>query len=133
MIVKCVQNDVSLIGLEAVKSRLQSYIHLDGPDSYLEINQYYPVQAIENRGGGFWFYLHTVEDNEYPFPYPAEFFSIQDSSLPDDWQAKLTEENGNLVLKRISFQEWTKDDNFYEKLIGEFSEYIQIYLNKKRT
>ncbi|MHB1003555.1 MAG: hypothetical protein ACYC1B_06995, partial [Thermoleophilia bacterium] len=66
---------------------------------------------------GWWFYLHTVAVNDYPFPYHAEFFAIEDDSIVGDWKMKWELEEGNLRLVRIAPEIWAHDDTFYERLI----------------
>ena len=131
MIVRCFVNDISKIKSGSLVERLKQYINLDGPDNDLEIGNEYPVHAIENRGGHWWFYIHNVEVNSYPFPYPSEFFHIVRSGIPSHWTIKMDLINGQSVLARITFQEWNDDDLFYERLVEGDPEISKIYLSSR--
>jgi len=117
MKVKCLINNVHAISSNNSRTRLEQFIHLPDGDSDLEIGKTYNVQAIEFRNDNLWLYVHTVESNEYPFPYPVEFFQVEDSSLPTAWVASFVGGNGNTVLKRLTFAEWANNDLFFERLV----------------
>jgi hypothetical protein len=131
MIVRCIGNDISFLALDSVKERLRWWMNSDGQYSDLEIGQRYAVQAVEYLDDGIWFQLHTIDVSEHPYPYASEFFVIEDSSLPQEWQSTFTMKEGNIMLKRITFREWAEDNLFYEKLIDGVQEYVSVYLSKK--
>src|SRR5262245_61750375 len=117
MRVVCIKNTVAAITESEASERVRRSIHLDGPIADLAVGREFPVQAIEERDGGLWLYLHTVSVNDYPHPYPAEMFEVRDDALPTGWSIRLQVQEGNVVCKRITFAAWATDDNFYERLV----------------
>jgi hypothetical protein len=110
---------------KSTASRLSQSIHIDGSLDDLVIDQAYIVEALEQRqDGGLWLYIHTVDANDYPYPYPLEYFQILDSSFPDSWTSKGLAKKG---LFRVSFREWVNDDHFYEKLVDEDQRAVGVY------
>ena len=133
MIVRCVNNDTKAIPATFVSKRLQESIHLEGSDDSLEIGSSYEVQAIEERAdGGVWFYLHLDENDPYPYPQPAEFFSVEDTALPPGWCMKLGVECGSVRIKRVSFCDWADNDSFYEELVDGDPQIVAAYSRSKR-
>ena len=131
MKVRCIGNDISAFPNEVIVKRLQKCITLDGPNYDLIIEKEYNVQAIENRGDGWWYYIHSVEVNSYPYPYPCEFFEVINLSIETGWSVAMGSVNEQISIKRISFIEWATDDNFYEKLVDDDPECLQLYLKRK--
>ena len=127
MRVKCVRNDLQRIGGERVRGRLARSIHLDGPDSTLSVGSEYLVQALEEKDGGLWLYLHTVDALGYPHPYPAEMFEVIDSQVSDNWCVRIEDGADGRSWKRIAFCEWAEDDGFYEKLINDDENALEVY------
>ena len=126
--VTCIENSVSSVRNDRLRMLLQKSIHLEGPDSDLEVGRTYDVQAIEVRGdAGWWLYLHTVSSSDWPYPYPAEFFTIDENTLPEDWCIGSQFQEGRFALKCISFAEWASDNSFYEKLIDGDSMALAVY------
>jgi hypothetical protein len=91
------------------------------------IGDVYEVYAIEFRDSGYWFFLHVTKSKEYPLPYPAEFFEVVDSNIPTGWSMKFELELGQVLLKRISYEEWAKDDTYFENLIDGDAECVSIF------
>lgn len=128
MIVKCIGNQVSTLASESVRRRVSAWTSSEGEYQNLEIEGRWPVQAVEYLDDGLWFYLHTIEESEHPYPYASEFFVIEDSRFPDNWSAevqRLDEETQK--LKRISFDAWARDDAFFEKLVNGDPVAVSIY------
>jgi len=128
MIARCIFNDISSLLDPTVFRRLSESIRLDGPDSDLVIGTHYPIQAIETRKDrSLWIYLHTAEMNDYPYPYPVEFFLITNSTIPENWKF-----SPSTTLFRIAFPEWAEDDHFFERLVDGDPKTIEIY-NRNRS
>lgn len=131
MRVECVKNEVTELDGASVRERIRRSVHLDGPLTDLVIGREYAVQALEQRDGGMWFYLHTVPTNDYPFPYPAEMFECRDNTLPSEWSVRLEQERGNLFWRRLAFSEWANDDGFYERLVNGDPEAVVLYRRRR--
>ena len=114
----CIERSMSMFKVDELRVRLQRSIRLDGPILDLELGRTYIVQAMEFIDSGWWLYLHTVPVSDWPYPYPAEFFSIHADAIPLDWCIGSRLREGQFVVKRLTFAEWASDDGFYEKLIG---------------
>jgi len=134
MRVTCIKNTLASISESAVRMRLQESIHGEGPNRDLELGQQYVVHAIETwHDGGWWFYLHTVPASDWPYPYPAEFFQIDESTVPANWCLRSQLVDGQFVVKRLTFSEWANDDTFYERLIDGDSTAISAYQRNLRN
>ena len=100
---RCINNDVAVIDQPRVRDRIRRSIHIDGPMTDLTVGREYAIQAVEERDGGLWFYVHSVAINGYPYPYPAEMFGLSVNVIPPTWCVCLQEWHGNSVFKRMSF------------------------------
>jgi len=127
IVARCVRNSLHSIDSDDVRTRLGQAIHRDGPNTDLVIDREYKVQAIEQRDGGLWLFIHSVPSSKFPYPYPSEFFEIASALIPDGWVAQFRTSSLGTVLKRLSFPEWATDDTFYEKLVDEDSRAIEAY------
>lgn len=128
MRVKCLTNNINLLNDPLVYSRLQKSIHLDGELTDLSLGEIYNVLAIEERDEGVWIFLHTVEESDYPYPYPIELFEVIDNYLNSNWCIKFEMLTNKSFVKILSFSEWTNDSLFYEKLVNGDTKAITIYL-----
>jgi hypothetical protein len=131
MIVKCIGNDISILSLDATRNRLGRWMDSDGRYSDLEIGQTYTVQALEYLDHGIWFYIHTIDVSEHPYPYASEFFNVEDSSFPINWHTTLHRSNGYETLKRITFREWAVDNSFYERIVEGDAGTVATYLRNR--
>ena len=131
MIVKCIANNISFLSREDIRERVREWVNSEGEYNDIEIGIEYVVQAIGYFRGGVFYYLHSVEVSEFPYPYVAEFFEVVDSSLPANWEVSFRVEDGKKRFKRLTFSEWANDDFFYEKLIDDDDQSIALYQNKK--
>lgn len=134
MLVRCITNIVDKLPAPAVKARLRQSIHREGPDEDLTIGQTYPVLAIARwQDGGIRVYLHTVADNDHPYPYPVEMFEVVDASLPAGWSLHFGQCPDGMTIERIGFPEWAKDDQFFEKLVDGDDATIAIYRQQRHA
>ncbi len=134
MRVKCIANDVNKLTSAEVRKRLTRSIHLEGADQDLVIGHIYFVVAIAQwDDGGVRIYLHTIEENNYPYPYPLEMFDVIEPSLPTNWCLSFEQQPLGLVITRISFPEWANDEHFYERLVDGDKAAIAIYKNHKES
>lgn len=127
MRVLCISNSVIELDGENVRSRLNRSINRDTPDLDLKVGKDYKVVAIEERDDGLWLFIHTVDSNDYPYPYPAEMFEFIDTSIPSGWKIKFEKGKDGLTIKRISQSTWADDDYFYEKLVDGNEEIVVTY------
>src|SRR5882672_2431048 len=117
MRVKNIINDIGHIPHGAVRDRIRRAIQIDGPITDLIVGRDYAVQALEERDGGWWLYLHTVAVNDFPYPYPAEMFELITNTIPSDWCLHLEKLNGSRSVKRLTFKEWATDGGYFERLV----------------
>ncbi len=133
MIVKCVSNDVATVTDLRAGERVRRWVNAEGKYNDLEPGREYQVQAIVYFDDELFFYLHSIEVSDYPYPYVSELFKIIDSSLPIDWEVGLHAEKGGQRFRRLGFPEWARDNSFYEKLIDGDSACISAYLNNRKA
>lgn len=132
MLVECNFNELSGLS-EKVRSRLAISIQLESLSEYFKTGDRFEVQAIERIQGGTWIYLHNKENwPHYPHPHPAEFFSIIDPKIPENWTIKWGIEEGSIKIKRMTFKEWVEDDYFFEKLMDGDSVALEAYKNNRK-
>lgn len=131
MIIKCIANDISFLASNNARERVRWWTDSHGRYNDLEIGNHYQVQAVEYFKDGLFYYLHTIETGEHPYPYASEFFVIEDSLFPREWVVSFQTDNGQNKLKRITFPKWAKDDHFFEKLVDGESEYVSEYLRNR--
>lgn len=118
MRVRCISNRVDQLNDVDLRGRLEKSINLDGADDSLVIGNIYSVFAMTKwADGGIRIYLHTVEDGDYPYPYPIEMFELVDPVVPLGWCVAIEREPLGDSIGRISFPEWAADDYFYERLV----------------
>lgn len=127
MRVKCIANNVNSIKETEAKSRLLKTIHYEYGDSSLIVGCVYTVIAISYwNDDGIRIYLQTVSEN-YPHPYPIEFFNIIDNNISEGWCIRFGKNSLDTYIEVVSFPEWVNDDTFYERLLDEDKEAIAIY------
>jgi hypothetical protein len=133
MRVRCITNVVEELPNPVVNARLRQSIHREGPDENLIIGTIYPVLAITRWGdGGLRVYLHTVADNDHPYPYPLELFDVIDGSLPVGWTIGFGQCPDGMTIARIGFPEWVNDGRFFEKLVDGDDATIAIYRHQRQ-
>lgn len=115
--VRCVLDRLDQISDVTVRSRLERAIHVQDSLPGLAIGWVYDVVAVEARSGGMWLSIHAVHNSELPYPYPIEMFEVVDDSIPAGWCISLDKQAPGVLIKRIGFREWARNDTFYEKLV----------------
>lgn len=76
-------------------------------------------------------YIHNIEENWWPTPYPAEFFDFVETSLPNGWALSFATAGNDVVIRCISFPEWAHDEHFYERLVDGDQRTIEIYEHRR--
>ena len=128
----CRINNLRKLPNDTVRARLSESIHVDGEIPGLEIGSAYSVLALSLRcDSGLWLYLDTFPGHHFPSPYPAELFDLTDSSIPAGWVVTLESTGHGTVIRRISFPEWARDENFYERLVAGDVETTGIYRKRR--
>jgi hypothetical protein len=131
MRVRCVTNDLRALHKQSVEARLRRSIHLDGTLDDLTIGSVYSVIAVHESDGGIWVMLHTVDESDYPYPYPVEMFDVIDGSLPAGWCIRFADRPDGAFITRISFREWATDDRFYERLLDGDEATVAVYRRER--
>ena len=131
MRVKCVTNDIRALDNKVVEDRLRRSIHLDGPMGELQVGRTYNVVALQESDGGVWVMLDTVEDGDYPYPYPLEMFEVTDCALPAGWCVNFARRSNGAFIQRVSFCEWATDGQFYERLVDGDEKAVGIYRRER--
>jgi len=133
MRVKCLINCLPEVRSPQLLQRLSDSIRQDTPLFGVTIGELYPVQAMQLwKDGGWCVYLDTDPYRGYPYPFPLEFFSVVDASLPAAWNVKFEEGEMGLRFKRLAFAEWAEDDVFYERLVDGHPATVKVYAANRR-
>jgi hypothetical protein len=134
MRVKCKFNAVNDIPDTGVRERLSKSIHRDNPDDDLVVGNIYAVVALARwNDGGFWVYLHTVKESDFPYPYPLEMFDVADPAIPNNWHISFVSQPGGVEVEMMTFAEWIADSQFYEKLVDGDERAIALYNKQSRN
>ncbi len=132
MIVKCITNNISFVTNNDAAERVRQWVNSRGVYNDLITGKEYLVQNVEYFGGGLFYYLHSVEVSDHPYPYVAELFQTVDSTFPSNWEVSFYIENGRKRFKRVTFAEWANDDLFFEKLIDGQPECVATYSSQRQ-
>lgn len=132
MRVLCERDNVNQVADRATSVRLQRSIRLEGGDPDLDVGRVYAIEAIEERDGGIWFFIHVSPELDFPVPFPAEFFRVVDGEVPHHWHVTFRPRPGGDAIHRIAFRAWALDDRFYERLIDGDDQATAEY-SKNRT
>jgi hypothetical protein len=127
MIVKCIHSNIKQLTNRETIERLNQWKHISKSSNRLIIGEeYYIFAIVQSKNSSLWYYIDTDND-DYPRPYPAEFFEIIDNTIPHGWKV-VTEKSDHAVrLFYISFAEWADDPLFHEKLVDDDEKAIMIY------
>lgn len=126
MKVVCKVNNLNSLSDERLLKRLKKYIFMPDGEIDLELGREYTVYGVIFRESSPWYYLCSEEYDEYPKPFAAEFFNISDERLSSYW--KLSVDQGEeKILSSLVFDEWAKDDSFYERLIDDDPEAVELF------
>jgi len=115
MKVVCKINNLKNINDEGVLARLKKYISMQDGDVDLEIEREYIVYGIVFWDNSPWYYLCIEDYDQYPKPFPSEFFDVTDGRLSSYWVLHV--ENEEEILSSIVFREWANTACFYELLL----------------
>lgn len=126
MKVVCKVNNLNSLSDERLLERLKKYIFMPGGEIDLELGREYTVYGVIFRDNSPWYYLCSEEYDEYPKPFAAEFFNVSDDRLSSYW--KLSVDQGEeKILSSLAFDEWVKDPSFYERLIEDDPEAVELF------
>lgn len=126
MKVVCKVNNLNSLSDERLLKRLKKYIFMPDGEIDLELGREYTVYGVIFRENSPWYYLCSEEYGEYPKPFAAEFFNISDERLSSYW--KLSVDQGEeKILSSLVFDEWAKDASFYERLIDDDPEAVELF------
>jgi hypothetical protein len=94
-----------------------------GEDTTLPIivGKEYVVYGLTVKSGYFWYYicdeLYDGITINYPIWCPALLFRITDNSVSKYWKAGFSfGKNSDDSFQLLSFEDWVKDETFYDKL-----------------
>lgn len=126
MKVVCKVNNLNSLSDERLLERLKKYIFMPDGEIDLELGREYTVYGVIFRDNSPWYYLCSEEYDEYPKPFAAEFFNVSDDRLSSYW--KLSVDQGEeKILSSLVFDEWAKDPSFYEQLIEDDPEAVELF------
>lgn len=99
-------------------------------DNYQDLDTgiLYSVLCVEQREDeGLWLYIDSVPNRGFPSAFPAELFIIEDARMPENWHMQLEFVNGKSIIKRITYSDWTNDNEFFSRLIEGEDEAREVY------
>lgn len=127
MKVICKVNNLNNFSDERLLERLKKYISMPDGEIDLAIGKEYTVYGVVFWDNSPWYYLCSEEYEEYPKPYAAEFFYVSDDRLSSHWKLSAVDQYEGEVLSSLVFDEWAKDASFYERLIEDNPEAVDLF------
>ncbi len=128
MKVVCKFNTLTSIKCSETKSRLKKYIKLPDDDELdIRIGEKYVVYGLLFWNNCPWFYLCSENYDEYPKPYPSEFFDIIDDRISLYWKLSFYSQSNHEAKTSLVFEEWAKDPNYYERLIDGDINAVELF------
>lgn len=95
-------------------------------DPLLEMNQEYYVYGMEFKEGAIYYAIFSYDESCYPDFINSMYFEVIDPRMSKYFRIK------NLSNKTIiNSKEWIDDENFYEKILDDYSEEISKYFEYK--
>lgn len=132
MKVACKVNNMNEISVPETTLRLKKYISLPDGELDLQIGKEYVVYGIEFRDNCPWFYVCIEAYDEYPKPYPADFFEIIDERLSSHWELSFKEQENKKNKSQLIFCEWAHNANFYENLVDGDDEAVATFAKYRK-
>lgn len=97
----------------------------------LTVGARYGVYAITVRHGIPWYYIDTDDRLRWPTWYPASIFDVVDGSFPASWRYGYYFLDADTQFPIFSFPEWANDRFFYERLVDDELEALEIYQRRR--
>ncbi|WP_158116480.1 hypothetical protein [Vibrio cincinnatiensis] len=127
MKVICKVNNLNSLSDKRLLERLKKYISMPDGDIDLELGREYTVYGVVFWDSSPWYYICSEDYDEYPKPFAAEFFNVSDDRLSSHWKLSAVDQGGGEVLSSLVFDEWAKDFSFYERLIEDDPEAVELF------
>ena len=134
MRVRCVTNKMSDLPADSIVARQkwhyfgngEHFVHLTPKKSYV-------VYALVECQREKWVY---VADDDYPsiwYPlgYLLDFFEIIDERVSRIWKPEVMVSFGGGIGRLRTFEEWSDDSSFYERLVDKESQEMEIFNMRK--
>ncbi len=135
MKVKCIINKLSRIKSLKIKEWLKpDYINLDDDEIIggLEIGKVYTVYGITFWDNTPFFYICDGEYDDYPTPEYSGLFEIVDERLSKYFLLSSVLLEDNQANTSLVFNEWAKNQYFYEKLLDGEENEVAIFEKYKK-
>lgn len=127
MKVVCKVNNLNCLSDERLLKRLKEYISVLDGEIDLEIDREYRVYGVVFWDNSPWYYVCSEEYDEYPKPFAAEFFNISDDRLSSHWKLSAMDQGQGDIVSSLVFDEWAKDPSFYERLVEDDPEALELF------
>ena len=110
----------------ALIERVRKYIRLSDGELNLEKSKEYLVLGIIYRDSFPWCFLCLDDDDDYPTAYPLELFKVVDDKMSSYWRLSYFKNSNGDMEKSFLFSEWAEDPLFYEKLLDDDPQTINV-------
>ena len=135
MKVKCISNTLGEIQPNFLRERLKEGLHLDDDESVgLEKGKEYVVYGILHEDRGLSYYVCADDDDEYPIPLAAEFFTVIDGRLSIYWRPvyRPEKEARSYFYSAFLMEPWAEDASFYENLVEGAENELSVFQKYKK-
>lgn len=120
MKVTCNNTSLAAIQDTQLRDHVRESIHQEEID--LVRGRQYHVLGVLFRGGVPWYYICESGESEYPRPYCAAFFGVDDASVPAGWILQWDGRTSHLVPLW-----WAAMPNFLERLLDGDEEARRVF------
>jgi len=129
MIVRCVANTGEALPVMSRDSGRGFDADTEFPVS---IGGSYAVFAMTVFLGIAWYYILDDDGNPWPTWAPSTLFEVNDGSLPPSWQVGYFRFSREDQYPILSFPEWARDHQFYERLVAGDNEAVRTFAQRRR-
>ena len=136
MRVRCITDNISDVpsGTHVAQQKFR-YFGRGAQRVHLTPQKTYVVYALMECPLGKWIYV--VDDDYpsiwYPLGYPLDFFEIMDARVSKIWKPEVVVSFAGERGRLRTFEEWSNDPSFYERLVDKEDLEITIFRKRKEV
>lgn len=97
----------------------------------LTIGRSYWVYGLAVYLGTIWYYVLNDDGNRWPLWEPSGLFEVEDGTIPASWIFGNYRFDRNEQYPILSFPEWAGDFSYYERLLDDEPEALEIFARRR--
>lgn len=116
MKILCKHNSSSGLS-DARKILISKFIRTANSRTHLRVGENYFAFGAIFRDNFPWLYVFVDDSDQYPKPYPVDYFDLNDWQVPPQWVVRSRMLNNGSASTEIVPRLWASNSNFYERLV----------------